>query len=128
MSQTFTFTEKDSVLTTNFFPPLDVSSGGFALGLVDPHTFHSIPNIDESNNKLYFGENGEHVIIIPIGSYSVKDIYNYIHLYLKSHHASDVDFFMEANNNTMQVKIYCTEDIDFTKPESVETLLGFPDM
>ena len=55
MSITRTLCGKTSVLTANYFPPIELA-GNFECALIDFITFNSIPNIDESNNLFHFGE------------------------------------------------------------------------
>ena len=68
------------MLTVNYFPLIDLSDGQYELGLADLEMFHTIPNIDSSNDKFYFvvnydTENNSIVdvanesITIPHGSY-----------------------------------------------------------
>lgn len=56
MSLTVTFTGNSSSLSTDIFPPIDLTEGEWSAGLIDFQSFNSIPNLDESNNRFYFGE------------------------------------------------------------------------
>ena len=51
MSLTLMLSEK-SILVTNYFPAIDLSDGDYELGLVMFETYHTIPNMNESNNKF----------------------------------------------------------------------------
>ena len=42
------------MLTVTYFPPIELSDGQYELGLTDLETFHTIPNIDSSNDKFNF--------------------------------------------------------------------------
>ncbi|XP_018398463.1 PREDICTED: uncharacterized protein LOC108776362 [Cyphomyrmex costatus] len=71
MSLTFTLTGKSSVLAVSYFPAVDLSDGDYELGLTDFETYYTLPNVNSTNNKLYFA-NEE--IVIPEGSYELRDI------------------------------------------------------
>ncbi|KYN15251.1 hypothetical protein ALC57_12518 [Trachymyrmex cornetzi] len=49
-----------------------LSDGDYELGLMIFETYHTIPNINESNNKFYFNKDDAE-ITIPEGSYEVRD-------------------------------------------------------
>lgn len=117
-------TGKSSQLKCTLFPPLELSpSGEWKMGFLDMMTYNSIPNIEEGvNNRLYFGTGL--VINIPTGSYEITDIHNYVMKELQQH-KPDTKFILGANNNTLKSEIFCSEEIDFTKPRSLATLLGF---
>ncbi len=75
-SITLTLSEKTSVLEARYFPPLQLSiDKNYVLGLVEFFTFHSIPNVDESNNKFHVGGK---LITVPTGSYEIEDIEKYL--------------------------------------------------
>ena len=109
---------RESVLTCEVFPPLNVSRGEWELGLVDLTTFHSIPNIETGvNDKFYYADK---VITIEEGAYEIDNIGAYIRKQLPD----SVKFELKANNNTLKTEISCSEPIHF-KDQSLATLLGF---
>ena len=68
-SLTLTLSGTSSVLEAHYFPTIELSADkNYILGLVEFLTFNSIPNIDKSNNKFYFGEK---IINIPVRSYEI---------------------------------------------------------
>ena len=73
MSLTLTLSGKSTVLTANYFPAIDLSDDDYELGLVIFETYHTIPNVNNSNNKFYFAKDDAQ-ITIPEGSYEVQDI------------------------------------------------------
>ncbi|KYQ54019.1 hypothetical protein ALC60_05785 [Trachymyrmex zeteki] len=77
MSLTLTLSGKNSVLAANYFPAIDLSDGDYEFGLMIFETYHTIPNVNESNNKFYFGKDDAE-IIIPKGSYEVRDINEFL--------------------------------------------------
>lgn len=50
-----------------------MSDDNYELDLTNFETYNTIPNINSTNNKFYFDDNGE-VIEIPFGSYEVSAI------------------------------------------------------
>ena len=76
MSMTFTLTGKSSVLATHYHPAIDLSDGDYELGLTNFETYHTMPNVNSSNNKFYFDENDTE-ITIPEGSYEIHAIHEF---------------------------------------------------
>ena len=108
-----------SILENYFFPPIELSNNkNYVLGLVELLTFNSIPNLD--NKKFYI--TGTDPISIPTGSYEIEDINKFLSKILAT---KNIDFYLKANNNTLQSIIKSTQDIDFTKSDSIGDLLGF---
>ncbi|XP_065355987.1 uncharacterized protein LOC135963024 [Calliphora vicina] len=105
MSITLTLSSISSELSANYFPPI-VLDGEYECALTDFHSYNSIPNVDIYNNKFHIGE---HVIEIPIGSYELNDIVDYIKEQYKRYNPKNkID--IEANNNTMQILLGFAED------------------
>lgn len=117
MAFTLSVTGHDSVLTTNYSPPLELN-GEYECALLYFSTFNSIPNVDGNNNKFYYGDN--EMIEIPVGSYELEDIHDFLCLNVKN-----CTFKLIPNNNTLKAKLYCSEDIHFEKEKSFGDLLGF---
>jgi len=67
---TLTLSGKNIVLATNYFPAIDLSDRDYELDLAIFETYHTIPNVNKSNNKFYFAKD-DMEIIIPKGSYEV---------------------------------------------------------
>lgn len=61
-------------------------------------------------------------ILIPTGSYELEDLSKYLKKTLKRRY---VELMLEANKNTLQCEILCSQPIDFSKTNSFGTLLGF---
>jgi len=64
---TLTLTGKSSVLAVNYFPAIDLSDGDYKLGLMLFETYHTMSNVNASNNKFYFGKD-DAKITIPEGN------------------------------------------------------------
>ena len=119
-SLTFILSGESSVLESFYFPPIELSSHKkYVLGLIELLTFNSIPNIDESCNRLNLGEQ---VIKLPTGSYEIADIDNYIQ---KALQATGITFSLTANNNTLKSIIKCSGIINFKPKNTIASLLGF---
>lgn len=121
MSVTLTFKGNTSILTADYFPPLELSDG-YVCGLVELVAYNSIPNIDINNNLCQIGDT---LIEIPIGSYEIDDIASYLQNEIDELYNGEEDFQLLANNNTMKCEIMCTKDIHFDTSNSVGELLGF---
>jgi len=110
-------------------------------------TYHTISNVNASNNKFYFG-NDDAKITIPEGSYELQAINEFLKRAIPRkrsqhaahdnkkrgdiEHANDDDsdeeeypIVLRANYNTMKSEIKCTYRINFTKPDNIGSLLGF---
>lgn len=116
MSFTVSITGNESVLTTNYTPPLQLDLD-YECGLLYFSTYNSIPNIDNRNNKFYYGDD---CIEIPEGSYELEDINEFLNSNVK-----DCNFKLTCNNNTLSTKIFCSKDINFEKSDSIGRILGF---
>lgn len=120
MSLTLALTGNTSVLTADYFPPLELPQN-YVCGLIDFQTYNSIPNIDKTNNLIHIGNR---IIEIPIGSYEINDIAKYIEKELEKHDGKN-KIMITANNNTLKSMIECTKKVFFNKEHSVGSLLGF---
>lgn len=117
----FCLSGKDSVISCDFFPAINLSKEEWEIGLIDLSTYNSIPNVEEGiNNKIHIvGE----TIELPTGSYEIEDIANYV----KERVKKPEELLIRANNNTLKSEIFSTREIDFTKEkiDSIAPLLGF---
>ncbi|KAI8123529.1 hypothetical protein CVS40_6007 [Lucilia cuprina] len=121
MSITLTLSSNSSELSANYFPPI-ILDGEYECALIDFHSYNSIPNVDIYNNKFHIGE---YVIEIPIGSYELNDIVNYIKEQYKRYSPKNI-IDIEANNNTMQVRVKSSNDfIYFNKENTIGNIFGF---
>lgn len=59
---------------------------------------------------------------IPTGSYEVNDLARFLKKYLT---AKEVEIELNANKNTLQCELVCSQPVDFSKPRSIGPLLGF---
>lgn len=117
MSFTVSITGTGAFLTSEYAQTLELR-GDYECGLLHFSTFNSIPNIDERNNKFYYGES--EVIVIPEGSYELQDICDYLRSNIKN-----TALKLTCNNNTLKTTIFCSKDVHFDKSDSVGRILGF---
>lgn len=125
-SQSIVITGRKSDIYTNFTTAIKLDTNKFhELALVGLDMYHSIPNIDEANNKLHYNLNGEeNFITIPTGCYEIESINKLI----KNKLEDLID--IKANTNTLKCIIALHRadlKIYFNKPNSLHTLLGFED-
>lgn len=121
-SLVLTLTNNTSVLSAQYFPPILLSTS-YECALIDFQAVNSIPNVDESNNQFHYGE--DELIIIPLGSYEVNEIEAYLLKMLREKNHVNETISIEANKNTFKCSIRCSKVIDFTKKNSIGSLLGF---
>lgn len=122
MSLTLTLSGNSSILTANYFPPIDLKERNYICGLVDFQTYNSIPNVDERNNNFNLGGKD---YIIPTGSYEIGDIEKFLRIELNIPKSSERKLIIKPNNNTLKCEIFATETIDFEKKNTIGGLLGF---
>lgn len=122
MSITLTLNGNCSVLTANYFPSIELEKE-YECALIDFHTYNSIPNVDADNNLFHIGDN---IIEIPIGSYELEDIADYLKCEYERLTNGEKSISIEANNNTMQVEISTSHDpIYLNKERTIGKLIGF---
>lgn len=138
-----TLTGNQSVLSADFFPPIELKGDSYVCGLIDFQTFNSIPNIDIGCNKFYYIENKNVIkpidnseisgvlshqisrdveIVIPTGSYEIADIATYLQQQLLQ---NETNINLRVNKNTLRSEIKCSRDINFKYPDSIASILGF---
>lgn len=117
MSFTLSITGNESLLTTNYSPPLQLE-GEYECALLYLSTFNSIPNIESKNNKFYYGD--KDFCEIPEGTYELQDIKDYLKGKIK-----DTNFNLFCNNNTLKTYLFSSKDIHFEKKNGLGNLLGF---
>lgn len=125
-SITVTLTGKTSSLSSCFYPEIELDEKfNYSCSLLDFHTYNSVPNINEGNNKLAYTMNGvQRELIIPIGSYEIDDLVEYINTFFM---AENVNFVLRGNKNTLKCSFNCDRvvTINFSKANSVCSVLGF---
>lgn len=125
-SITLTLTGHSPRLRSCFHPEIELDErSDYSCCLLDFFTYNSIPNIHEKNNKFYFstGENEPvQVITLPKGSYELDDIGQYLREEMLK---KNILFIFEANPKTMRCSIESDIFIDFSRADSIGSVLGF---
>lgn len=125
-STTISLSGNTSALRASFCPDIELDSKySYYCSLLSLHTYQSIPNINEKNNKLHFFviENEPCVqITIPIGSYEIRHL---IPLIKKLASNYNVSLEIEASENTMMCSIKSNVYIDFSQSNSIGSVFGF---
>lgn len=126
-STTITLSGSSSTLSTYFHPEIELDDRfNYSCSLLDFHTYNVVPNVHVNNNKFYYFYSDKannsfyHSIIIPVGTYEVSEICEYI-----SRQITDEKFVMRGNKNTLKCEIETDLRIDFTRKDSIGSLLGF---
>lgn len=125
MSLTFTLTGSESTQSVDFFPAVELDqSYSYEIGLLGFESYNSIPNVDSSNNRFYYGDAGK-FIFIPEGTYEVDSIGSYLQSRLT---IADPNYVisLQTNNNTLKTSLKCNFPVDLTPDDSVGKLLGLP--
>lgn len=122
MTITVTLSGNSSLLTADYFPPIELNQNqDYVCGLVDFQTYNSIPNVDLTNNLFHIGNQ---IIEIPVGSYELDDIANFIRAaLLKLKNGYNVNIW--ANNNTLKSVLTSNTQVYFNKARTIGSLLGF---
>lgn len=122
MALTITLSGNSSILTADYFPPIELSKNlDYECGLVDFQTYNSIPNIDKTNNLFLIGDE---VVQFPTGAYEITHINKYISQTLHEN-KRDYNFSLSVNNNTLQCLMSANEPIFLNVENSIGSLLGF---
>lgn len=128
----FTLSDRSSILSSSFYPPIDLKENvEYELGLVSFMSYFSIPNIDETNSDFHYYD-GEKLqkISVPEGCYELTDIYNYLTDKISEKESTSpskepTSLIMKVNHSTLRCEIKSNKKIDFTKPKTIGSLLGF---
>ena len=128
--------DNESRFKTRLNPKLQLDRDKeYEIALVNPETYYSFPNIDESNNVfVYSPDNGNSwvKIKIPEGTYEIDDINNTIHHEMENrgqHDPINEGYYINisANSNTLKSVLILDEDyqVDFNHQNSLAKVLGF---
>lgn len=89
-SFTLSLSGNSSILTTSYFPPIDLTDGEYVCGLIDLQTFNAIPNVDINNNRFHFAH-GTGQSLPFVGENSISETGN--------QHLTDVEYEKIILNN-----------------------------
>lgn len=136
MSHTFTISSCSSVLSADFYPPIELdSTANYGLGLLGFYSYNSIFNVDEKNNQFSYKITSRTDAVLhrlPPGAYEIDEIHKAMLQALKSDKSrvgvqeDDEELFsLRANNNTLKCEIRSKYEINFDQKNSIGKLLGF---
>ena len=130
-----TLSSNSTNFTTTFNPPIKLNGVNHEIALISLETYHSFPNVSKENNVFkYSSDNGAtwKIIKIPKGSYGLIGIYNEILRGFRENGDYDeinkiYPIILLGNKNTAQIlmEISANYKVDFTAPNSINTVLGF---
>lgn len=117
-SYTFTFTGDSSELSSTFFPEIVLDDDAeYSCALLELTTYHTIPNVTHSNNRVEFywtnlhksatgPKDGELTHFdLPTGTYEAAEILDYIKYYLGLY---GISFYFEVSTTTFKATITCS--------------------
>lgn len=124
MSYTFTIIGTSSVLSTDYYPPIDLDPNSrYTLGLIGLYTYNTVPNVTEENNKFYY--DNDIPITVPDGSYEISDIEQYLKEQLSVKDDDEDTFSLKPNNNTLKCMLKSKFQVNFEHKDSIGRMLGF---
>ena len=107
----------------------------YEIALVNLETYYSFPNIDNSNNIFVYSHDQGQTwtkIKIPIGSYEIDDINNYLRFEMERvGHYDEVNneslINIAANSNTLKCILIIGQgyQVDFNQANNISKVLGF---
>ena len=125
-----------SNFNTLFNPKIELDKEKvYEIALVNLETYYSFPNIDDSNNIFVYSHDQGQTwtkIKIPIGSYEIDDINNYLRFEMQRiGHYDEVNneqfINIAANSNTLKCILIIGQgyQVDFNQANSLSKVLGF---
>ena len=125
-----------SNFNTLFNPKIELDKEKvYEIALVNLETYYSFPNIDDSNNIFVYSHDQGQTwtkIKIPIGSYEIDDINNYLRFEMQRiGHYDEVNnepfINIAANSNTLKCILIIGRGykVDFNQANSLSKVLGF---
>lgn len=125
-SRSLVLTSRDSDFTEYLYPKITLDPDAHhEVALIGLDMYHSIPNIQPSNNKFVYKYKGaEFTVVIPTGCYEIESINEYIQ---KEYNHKNI-FEIRANANTLKCVIDIKDpdtEICFNRDNSLNEMLGF---
>ena len=125
-----------SNFNTLFNPKIELDKEKvYEIALVNLETYYSFPNIDDSNNIFVHSHDQGQTwtkIKIPIGSYEIDDINNYLRFEMERvGHYDEVNneslINIAANSNTLKCILIIGQgyQVDFNQANNISKVLGF---
>lgn len=127
-SITLTLTGDTSSLNSYFCPEIELDERyNYSCCLLDFYSFNSIPNLNETNNRLSYSNDGGGTfeeMILPVGSYEISGILDLLAIQFQ---ASKTEIEITVNTSTMKSTIHLGTNcmVDFGAEFSIGPMLGF---
>jgi hypothetical protein len=122
---TFSFDSTSSHIARNITPRLNLGEGEWVMALLGFQTYHTVPNITEENNHIYYkkGHSDDWTeYVIPIGAYNIEHLGELLKKKLQDNH---VDFDLHGDISTQRAILFSDSEIDFRPENTPADLLGF---
>ena len=126
MSYTLCFDGTSNILESTFHPPIDLDDGEWVLALLSLQTYHTVPNINENNNKFAVVNPTDtkkmFTFTLPTGAYTIDHLNDLLRGIL---HNNGIKFELSGDITTQRVIMFCDTDVIFTIDNDLHELLGF---
>lgn len=128
---TFVISGEGSQVSSVYNPPIEVY-GSYEMCMISLHTYNSMPNVTNDNNRLVYNVKAEGEIpewkniYVPEGTYDIDDLLKVFDEAILEAEGEKHGLYIVANNNTMRIRMKATMDVDFSVERSIGSLLGFP--
>lgn len=124
------FDGNSSLFKEKYFPPIELDSNGeYVAGLIDFQAYNSVPNVDEYNNKLYYGhyeekpkETKKTVLTVPQGVFPIDEFCIRI---TQLFQANGFKLNIHFNKKTSKFEFICDKIVNFTVKDSAANIFGF---
>lgn len=123
MSQTFTLSGRRSIISKDYFPPIQLERGvRYSLGLIGFFSSNNIPNVDTGRNKFFYTDDKgvKKEFTLPTGVYEISHIEKVLQKEIGEKNIS-----LTIDEVSQKCKLTCSHDIDFTQDGSINKILGF---
>lgn len=122
MSYVFTLRGTHSRLEEYLINPIILKRDReYEIGLIEFHSYNSIPNVTEINNEIRIGP---HLIRFPTGAYEITQMNDFIREKLRELDVQAL-FRLDGNESTMKCEIISTLPVDLSMVNSLSPILGF---
>lgn len=119
MGYTISISGNSEKIECYYYPPIQLEFES-EIALTSYISSNTIPNVIENKNNLL--HIGGHVVKFETGTYEIEDLNNLLQKKLEK---SKIEIKIVSNKNTLKSEIYSNSAIDFTKENSIGSLLGF---
>lgn len=126
------FEGNSSFLKEHYFPPIHLDKNSeYVCGLIDFQAYNSIPNIDDTNNKFYYGtfekkgKNRKRKAITFSVQSGVFEIDEFCKIIVKLFEKNGLKINIRFDKQTMKFKLNCNKIINFVPNDSIRDVFAF---